>query len=120
MILLLLQETGLLSILDKETLTRGTYGSFLSKMADVEGGTKPVLELSKNISDTSFIIQHHGEAVTYSATDFIGENRLNLLYQVVGGKYLLIQLIVKHILFHVFLLFLVIWFFLMCFGICSK
>ena len=83
MILLLLQETGLLSILDKETLTGGSYRSFLSKMADVEGGTNPVLELSKNISDTSFIIQHHGGPVTYSATDFIGENRLNSLYQVV-------------------------------------
>ena len=76
----------MLSILDKETLTRGTYGSFLSKMAEVQGVTKPVLELSKNISDTSFIIQHHGGPVTYSATDFIGENLLNLLYQVVWGE----------------------------------
>ena len=83
MILLLFQETGLLSILDKETLTCGTYRSFMSKMAEMHGGTKPVLELSKNISDTSFIIQHHGGPVTYSATDFIGENRLNSLNQVV-------------------------------------
>ena len=69
----LLQETGLLSILDKETLSGGSYGSFMSKMSEEHRGAKNVLKLSKNISDTSFIIQHHGGSVTYSATDFIGE-----------------------------------------------
>ena len=73
MILLQLQETGLLSILDKETLACGSCGSFLSKMAEVQD-TKTLLELSKIISDTSFIIKHHGGPVTYSATDFIGEH----------------------------------------------
>ena len=63
----------MLSILDKETLTGGSCGSFLSKMAEVED-TKTLLELSKIISDTSFIIKHHGGPVTYSATDFIGEH----------------------------------------------
>jgi myosin heavy subunit len=76
------QDTGLLAILDQETLSGGSSGSFLSKITAVQK-TNPFLELVKDGPETSFIIKHHDGPITYSSTDFIGANLLEVVFQLI-------------------------------------